>query len=99
LVPPGVLRLDLGRPAEAAAAAGSAPRLRRPVQRPGPVGTPATSWWTARATSDVEPGFTRDAILAEAPPDPAQPGGLFDRVSAVLEQLSQATIASSAFRD
>jgi hypothetical protein len=59
------------------------------------VSTTTTSWWTARATSDVEPGFTRDAILAEAPPDPAQPGGLFDRVSAVLDQLSRATIASN----
>jgi transcription-repair coupling factor (superfamily II helicase) len=95
LVPPGVLRLDLGRPAEAVASSGSAPRLRRPGPPPGPVSTTTTSWWTARATSDVEPGFTRDAILAEAPPDPAQPGGLFDRVSAVLDQLSRATIASN----
>jgi transcription-repair coupling factor (superfamily II helicase) len=91
LVPPGVLRLDLDKPAEAAPE--TALRGRRPVPRPAGV-TPTTSWWTARATSDVEPGFTREAILAEAPPDPAQPGGLFDRVGAVLDQLSQATIAS-----
>ena len=87
LVPPGSLKLDLGKPADAAP--DSAPRLR-PGGRPQPQG-PTTSWWTARATSDVEPGFTRDAILAEAPPDPAQPGGLFDRVGAVLEQLSEMT--------
>jgi transcription-repair coupling factor (superfamily II helicase) len=91
LVPPGVLRLDLDKPAEAAPE--TALKGRRPAPRPAGV-TPTTSWWTARATSEVEPGFTREAILAEAPPDPAQPGGLFDRIGAVLDQLSQETIAS-----
>ena len=83
LVPPGSLRLDLGRPAKSVMQA--APK-GRPVLRPQP-GTKPESWWTARATSDVEPGFTRDAILAEAPPDPAAPGGLFERVSTVLQDL------------
>jgi transcription-repair coupling factor (superfamily II helicase) len=83
LVPPGSLRLDLGKPAESAPGAAS---RGRPSLRPHPE-TETASWWTARATSDVVPGFTRDAILAEAPPDPAQPGGLFDRVSTVLEYL------------
>ena len=92
LVPPGALRLDMGKPAEAAPEPTA--RLKgRPGVRPVGVNS-TTSWWTARATSDVEPGFTREAILAEAPPDPAQPGGLFDRVGAVLDQLSQATVAS-----
>ena len=90
LVPPGALRLDLSKPAEAAPEL--APKGRRPGERRVGVSS-TTSWWTARATSDVEPGFTREAILAEAPPDPAQPGGLFDRVGEVLGQLSQATIA------
>ncbi|MEO7191762.1 MAG: transcription-repair coupling factor [Vicinamibacterales bacterium] len=54
----------------------------------------ADSWWTARATADVTPGFTRDQILAQAPPDPAAPGGLFERLADVLGQLSQSTVAS-----
>jgi transcription-repair coupling factor (superfamily II helicase) len=92
LVPPGVLRLDMAKPAEGVPEPTA--RLRgRPAARPVGVAS-TTSWWTARATSEVEPGFTREAILAEVPPDPAQPGGLFDRVGAVLDQLSQATLAS-----
>ncbi|HYN10797.1 MAG TPA: transcription-repair coupling factor [Vicinamibacterales bacterium] len=91
LVPPGVLRIDLDKPVEAAPDTVTKGR-RAPAGPPRESST--TSWWTARATSDVVPGFTREAILAEAPPDPSQPGGLFDRVGAVLEQLSQVTIAS-----
>jgi hypothetical protein len=37
----------------------------------------------------VSPGFSRTDILAEAPPDPAAPGGLFERTGALLAQLSQ----------
>ncbi|MGE5832885.1 MAG: transcription-repair coupling factor [Acidobacteriota bacterium] len=90
LVPPGVLRLDLGKPAAAPEGTGAPKPRRAPVR--ATIGGSTSSWWTARATSDVEPGFTREAILAEAPPDPSEPGGLFDRVGAVLDQLSQATI-------
>ena len=92
LVPPGVLRLDLGKPA-AAPEGTAAPKPRRAPVR-ATIGGSTSSWWTARATSDVEPGFTREAILAEAPPDPSEPGGLFERIGAVLDELSQATIAS-----
>ena len=53
----------------------------------------ADSWWTARATSKVEPGFSRDVILAEAPFNPASPGGLFERLGQVLTQLSETLIA------
>jgi transcription-repair coupling factor (superfamily II helicase) len=51
-----------------------------------------SSWWTARATSGVAAGFTRDEILAEVPPDPSSPGGLFERLRAVLTQLSGPTL-------
>jgi hypothetical protein len=51
-----------------------------------------TSWWTARATSGVAAGFTREEILAEVPPDPAAPGGLFERLGEVLTQLSVPTL-------
>jgi hypothetical protein len=90
LVPPGVLRLDLGKPA-AAPEGTAAPKARRAPVR-ATIGGSTSSWWTARATSDVEPGFTREAILAEAPPDPSEAGGLFERIGAVLDELSQATI-------
>src|SRR5690606_26334930 len=46
-----------------------------------------SSWWTARATSGVAAGFTREAILAEQPPDPAAPDGLFERLRSVLVAL------------
>jgi transcription-repair coupling factor (superfamily II helicase) len=46
------------------------------------------SWWTARATSKVASGFTREEILAEAPLDPAAPGGLFERLREILTKLS-----------
>jgi hypothetical protein len=97
LLPPAVLRLDLARPEDAPAP--TQPALRRPPPRPGgtpPAGSPdpgvSSSWWTARATSEVEPGFTRDAILAVAPPDPAEPGGLFDRVGRLLGHLSRSMV-------
>jgi len=53
------------------------------------------SWWAARATTaEVTAGFTREAILAEVPQDPAAAGGLFERLGQILGQLSQALIAS-----
>jgi transcription-repair coupling factor (superfamily II helicase) len=51
-----------------------------------------TSWWTARASSEVAPGFNRETILAEAPDDPSAPGGLFERLGELLDQLSQSLV-------
>jgi hypothetical protein len=56
---------------------------------------PGGSWWTARAASTVQPGFTKGEILAEAPFDPSTPGGLFERLGSLLEQLTQSLVASS----
>jgi transcription-repair coupling factor (superfamily II helicase) len=101
LLPPAVLRLDLDRTVQPA----KRPE-KRPAQtaKPGPAGTilvkkpkpdESRSWWTARATSDeVTPGFTRESIEAEQPADPMADGGLFERLSQILGQLSQALIAS-----
>jgi transcription-repair coupling factor (superfamily II helicase) len=50
----------------------------------------SASWWTVRATAEVGPGFNREAILAEVPPDPAVTGGIFDRLGQVLTALDQA---------
>jgi transcription-repair coupling factor (superfamily II helicase) len=83
LLPPAVLRLDLDGPLERAP--GSASR-RQPRE-----GQAASSWWTARATSEVSPGFSREAILAETSPDPhAAAERLFERLQRLLEQLSRA---------
>jgi transcription-repair coupling factor (superfamily II helicase) len=85
LLPPAVLKLDLNRSPDAPT---ERPGLRR---KPRPEGT---SWWTARATpGDVGPGFTRESVLAEQPPDPAAPNGLFERLGGVLSRLSQALVA------
>ena len=85
LLPPAVLKLDLTR-------APNAPTSRpQPGRRQVPEGK---SWWTARATpGDVSPGFTREAVLAERPVDPASAGGLFERVGDVLSRLGQALVS------
>jgi transcription-repair coupling factor (superfamily II helicase) len=78
-------------------AQGQTPRMTVPSKATGASALPAgakseepgeSSWWTARATAGVTPGFTRDEILAEVPPDPATPGGLFERLRDVLTELS-----------
>ena len=83
------------------------PGRGRLVTRPAPAETrpreshpqrddaPGGSWWTARAGSTVQPGFTKGEILAEAPFDPSTPGGLFERLGSLLEQLTQSLVASS----
>jgi hypothetical protein len=101
LVPPVVLRIDLSKPVAAPSGPPSRPRVptagrlvpasKTPKTRE-PETISAESWWATRATAKVEPGFTRGEILAEAPPDPAAPGGLFERLGDVLNQLSQALV-------
>jgi transcription-repair coupling factor (superfamily II helicase) len=100
LLPPAVLKLDLNRPVTPAVgrrpgspAPPAGARLTRPATAAAAPGRTGTSWWTSRATSDVEPGFTKEEILAEVPADPAAPGGLFDRLGGLLEQLVQSLIA------
>ncbi len=102
LLPPAVLRLNLAMPE---GPAGPAPvarppgpseaggtRLRRPPERRGESDESA-SWWTARATAgEVAPGFSREEILAQPAPDPAAPGGLFDRLGGLLTELSGAVV-------
>jgi hypothetical protein len=99
LLPPAVLRIDLGRP-QAAPVGGrqASPPSGTGRLSPGRVGSGQSgrtgqSWWTTRATADVAPGFTKEEILAEVPADPAAPGGLFERVGAVMGQLSQSLVA------
>jgi transcription-repair coupling factor (superfamily II helicase) len=91
LLPPAVLRIDLEKPA---APAPARPRLlgRKGPPIPAAPEEDAVSWWTARATAEVAPGFTKGEILAEAPLDASAPGGVFERLGAVLEQLSQSLV-------
>jgi transcription-repair coupling factor (superfamily II helicase) len=88
LVPPASLKLNL-RPA--------APALGRPARAgatggppPGPAAGRGGSWWTARAkTGEVAPGFTKQEILRELPQDPLAPGGLFERIGVLLDDLTR----------
>jgi len=97
LLPPGILKLETARPAASPGLPAQAVRL---VERLNPkkamrVKPPETapgrqSWWTTRATTGaVTRGFTREEILAEAVPDPRQPGGLFEHVRQLLEDLGR----------
>ena len=92
LVPPSVLRLSLVPPVVAPRLgpprpAGTLVRPKRP-----PTATPlpgaSSSWWTARATAgEVAPGFSKQEILKELPADPRAPGGLYERIGGLLEEL------------
>jgi transcription-repair coupling factor (superfamily II helicase) len=85
LLPPAVLRMDLSSPLDAPER--RARRVETAVSGRKQGGS--KSWWTARATSDVAPGFTRQALTAEAQADPGAPGGLFERLGGLLERLNQ----------
>jgi transcription-repair coupling factor (superfamily II helicase) len=89
LLPPAILRLDMSRPATRLVVGPKLTKAPVPaVERPD-----SDSWWTARATTGVAPGFTREQMLAEAPPDPAAAGGLFDRLGELLEQLGKGLVS------
>ena len=48
------------------------------------------SWWTARATAgQVTSGFSREEILRPEKEDPRAEGGVFNRVSGLLRDLSE----------
>ena len=108
LLPPAVIRLDLSADPRSRPAAETKPGTSRSRLVPRPVPAESRpleshtmrgenrggSWWTARAASAVEPGFTKGEILAEGPFDPSTPGGLFERLGSLLDQLSQSLVAS-----
>jgi transcription-repair coupling factor (superfamily II helicase) len=62
---------------------GGGPGAGRPGGRPAPA-----SWWTVRATAgEVTGGFSKEEILKPVAEDPRAPGGLFDRVGGLLQDL------------
>jgi hypothetical protein len=100
LIPPTVLKLDLKQPMvapdlgrqrmTASPPAGRADALRRA----GRLGQTAeskrgTSWWTKRAQeTEVTPGFTKENLTRQAKEDPGAKGGLFDRITNLLIDLT-----------
>jgi transcription-repair coupling factor (superfamily II helicase) len=103
LVPPGILKLEPppaaparpaappARPSQVPAPVASKVRPGHVARVPKPVEDTSASWWTSRATAGaVTPGFSRDEILKPAPVDPRAPGGIFDRLGGLLDDLSRA---------
>jgi transcription-repair coupling factor (superfamily II helicase) len=90
LVPPVSVKLDLEAPLAAAkAAVGQKPSQGRGAARRGQGAEPQVSWWTARATAgEVRPGFTKDEVLRKPEIDPRAEGGMFSRLTSLLDALS-----------
>jgi len=87
LVPPGALVFDLAAPRAATKPVGRGTGAVGPRRAPD---RSAVSWWTARAkTGATTPGFSKEAILRQAPEDPLVAGGLFERVETLLGELLQ----------
>ena len=57
-------------------------------KKSGKYANAAPSWWVARAREgEVKPGFTKADTLRPAKEDPRAPGGVFERVGALLSDL------------
>jgi hypothetical protein len=66
----------------------ASPRLAPPPRKTHPRYSQETSWWTERATADaVTPGFSKQEITRELPPDPCAPGGLYERIGGFIAEL------------
>jgi transcription-repair coupling factor (superfamily II helicase) len=85
LVPPAALELDLNGIRESGLGKSQPPNAGKRGRRET---RGAPSWWTARALEGaVKPGFTKEQILKPAKDDPRAPGGVFERVGALLSEL------------
>jgi transcription-repair coupling factor (superfamily II helicase) len=97
LVPPAALKLSLDRAegtglrAQTEPAVSPQPSALSP-KKGGRYGNAAPSWWVARAREgEVKPGFTKADTLRQAKEDPRAPGGVFERVGALLSDLLDQT--------
>jgi len=88
LIPPATVKMSLVGALIAPRPTTS--RLAPPPPRKGhPRYSQETSWWTERATADaVTPGFSKQEITKELPPDPTAPGGLYERIGGFLDALT-----------
>jgi transcription-repair coupling factor (superfamily II helicase) len=89
LVPPVSVKLDLDAPPAAIKApfVSKGPQARTSPGRGRPT-DPQASWWTTRATAgEVKPGFTRDEVLRKPDIDPRAEGGMFSRLTSLLDAL------------
>jgi len=98
LVPPAALKFNLDRAegealrapgASTSPKASSGPKpLALSPKKTGKYANAAPSWWVARAKAgEVTAGFTKANILRPAKEDPRAPGGVFERVGALLSDL------------
>ncbi len=96
LVPPAGLRLTLPGTGDSGLGTRKTVEPAKPTPNPQPpvpkksgkYGNAAPSWWVARAREgEVRPGFTKAEILRPAKEDPRAPGGVFERVGALLSDL------------
>jgi transcription-repair coupling factor (superfamily II helicase) len=100
LIPPSTLKMDLRKPTQPAPEAIDATGVKgrpgstasRGMPPPGIRRTPRErrepAWWTARAMAgEVAPGFSKAEILKPKAEDPRAPGGILERVEALLEDL------------
>jgi len=84
LVPPAALRMTLDADVTSTVPS-SQPGLAR---KKGTARNTAPSWWTTRARAgEVSPGFTKADILRPKKDDPRRPGGVLERVGAILSEL------------
>jgi transcription-repair coupling factor (superfamily II helicase) len=96
LVPPAALKLNLDGSGSSGPGAAKvpqpsvvSPKAQAPSpKRSGKYANAAPSWWVARAKEgEVKPGFTKADMLRPAKEDPRAPGGVFERVGALLSDL------------
>jgi len=84
LVPPVSLKLDLKK---SASDEHVSLKERHLASRRRPRAEPA--WWTARATAgEVTAGFSKEEILKPKAEDPRAPGGILERMTELLEDLT-----------
>lgn len=101
LVPPAALRLNLegirdsgfGTRRETERPSPLIPHPQSPIpKKSGQYANAAPSWWVARAREgEVKPGFTKADVLRQTREDPRGPGGVFERVGALLSDLLDQT--------
>jgi transcription-repair coupling factor (superfamily II helicase) len=88
LVPPVSVKLDIEAPLTASTIPPPRPSAKKTERDASRSEGSAGSWWTARATTgEVRAGFTKEEILRRPEGDPRAEGGMFSRLSGLLQAL------------